>query len=119
MNDIECDGGRTMVEVRDGFKNEAVGVECLWPTDFTGRVPVRVQDDLGIDEIPGGDSLIQSFAKSRGSCHVCRLLERISFVIGRIYTTWQAHTFRVKPNREPKRMPVVWFGRVLWEIIWA
>ena len=32
---------------------------------------MRVQDDLGVYEIPGGDSLVQSFAKSSGSRHDC------------------------------------------------
>ena len=42
----------------------AVSVERLWPTDTTGRVPVRVQNDFGIDKVPGGDPLVQNLEES-------------------------------------------------------
>jgi len=45
---------------------------------------VRVQGDLRIDKVPGGDSLVQSFTKSSGSRHVCRNLKWARFVTGRI-----------------------------------
>ena len=67
---VECDGGLTIVKARDRFQDAAVGVECFWSTDSTGGVPVRVQDDLGVDEISGGDSLVQNLAKNIGSGHV-------------------------------------------------
>jgi len=54
---IEC-GGLTIVKVRDCSQDVAAGVERLWPTDSTGGVPMRVQDDLGVDEAPRGDSLV-------------------------------------------------------------
>ena len=54
-----------------------VGVERLWPTDATGGVPVRVQDDLRVDKIPGGDSLVQSLEKSESSRHDCELFEGV------------------------------------------
>ena len=38
-------------------------------TDLTVGVPVRVQNDLCVDEVPGGYALIQSLAKSGSSCH--------------------------------------------------
>jgi len=72
---IECGSGLTIVEVRDCLQDVTVGVEHLWPTDTAGEVPVRVQDDPGVGEVPGGDSLIQSFTESSGSRHVCRGLE--------------------------------------------
>jgi hypothetical protein len=57
-NGIECGGELTIVKVRDCFQGVAVGVESLWPTDPTGGVPVRVQDNLGVDEVPGGNPLV-------------------------------------------------------------
>jgi len=48
----ERGGGLTAIEIRDCFQNVAVGVERLWPTDPTGGVPMGIQDDLGVDEIP-------------------------------------------------------------------
>jgi len=47
---------------------------------------VRVQDDLGVDEVPGGDSLVQSHTKSVGSRHVCRRLKSVTSVLRPIYT---------------------------------
>ena len=35
---------------------------------------MRVQDDLGIDEVSGGDSFVQNLAKSNSSRHICRLM---------------------------------------------
>ena len=55
----------------------AVGVERLWPTDATGGVPVRVQDDLRVDKVPGGDSLVQTPEKSNSSRHGCELFEGV------------------------------------------
>ena len=69
-SDIECGGGLTIVKVRDFLQDTAVGIECLWPTDTTGGVPIRVQDDLGVDEAPGGDPLVQGLTKSSGSRHI-------------------------------------------------
>ena len=68
---IEC-GGLTTVEVRDCFQDMAGGIERLRSTDPTGGIPMRVQDDLGVDEVPRGDSLVQSLAKSSGGSHICR-----------------------------------------------
>ena len=45
---------------------------------------MRVQGDLGVDEIPRGDSLVQSLAKSRGSRHGC-LNKRLSLSAVFIY----------------------------------
>ena len=50
----------------------AVCIESFWLGDSPGGVPARVQDDLCVDEAPGGDSLIQSLAKSSGSRHLPR-----------------------------------------------
>ena len=47
----------TIVKVRGRFENVAVGVKCLWPADSTGGVPMGIQDDLGVNKIPGRDSL--------------------------------------------------------------
>ena len=52
VSGTECDGRLTIVEVRDSFQDEAVGVEGLRSTDSAEGVPVRVQYDLGVDEIP-------------------------------------------------------------------
>ena len=70
-NSIECDGVRTVVEVRDCLQDMAIGVERSWPADATGGVLVRIQSDLGIDEIARGDPVVQSFAKRSGGGHVC------------------------------------------------
>ena len=75
---IRCGGVRTVVEIGDGLQNMAIGVESFWPTDSTGDVSVRVQDDLGIDKVAGGDPVVQSLAKRNGG-HVCRLLETDPF----------------------------------------
>ena len=78
----------------------AVGVECLWPADPTGGVPVRVQDDFGVYKVPGRDSLVQSLAKSRGSRHVWRFVGRMSFIVSRIYTAQKTRLFQPKlPKR--------------------
>jgi hypothetical protein len=50
---VECGGVLTAVKVRDCLQDAAVGVERPWATDSTGGVPVRVQDDLSVREIPG------------------------------------------------------------------
>ena len=55
---IECGGVRTVVKVRDCLQDMAIGVESFWPTDPAGGVPVRIQDDLSVDEVTGGDPLI-------------------------------------------------------------
>ena len=78
----------------------AAGIECPWPADPTGGVPVRVQDDFGVDEVPRGDSLVQSLAKSSGSRHVWRFVGRMSFIIGRIYTIQKISLFQVKPSNQ-------------------
>lgn len=64
----------------------AVGVERLRPADTTGRIPVRVQNDFGIDKVSGGDAFGQSFAKSGGSHHLGRELQQTASVIRRPYT---------------------------------
>ena len=63
----------------------AVSVEHLRSIDLTERVLVRVQDELCVDEVPGGDSLVQNLTKCNSGCHGCRLIEEVPFVIGRIY----------------------------------
>lgn len=42
----------TILEVRDCLQDMAGRVEWLWFADSTGGVPARVQDNLGIDEVP-------------------------------------------------------------------
>ena len=64
-------GVLTIVKVGDCLEDVAGGVERLRPIDSTGRVLVRIQDYLGVDKAPGGDSFVQSLAKSSSSCHVC------------------------------------------------
>ena len=71
-SDIECGGALTIMKIRDCLQDVTVSVECLGPTDSTGGVSVRVHDDLCVDKAPGGDSLVQGFAKSSSSRHVCR-----------------------------------------------
>ena len=84
--DIECGGVPTIVKVRNCLQNVAVGVERLRPADTTGRIPVRVQNDFGIDKVSGGDAFGQSFAKSGGSHHLGRELQQTASVIRRPYT---------------------------------
>jgi len=110
LGGVECGGRLTIIKVGDCFENVAIGVERLWPTDPTGGVPVRIQEDLGVDEIPGGDPLVQSLAKSRGGCHACRMSERAPFVIEGIYTMQQICPFWLTPQHEPKRTAISWFG---------
>ena len=66
---IECDGVRTVVEVGNCLQHMAICVESFWPTYSAGDVSVRVQDDLGVDKVAGGDSLVQSLAKGDGGRH--------------------------------------------------
>ena len=70
-NSVECGGVLTVVEARDCLQDMAIGVERSWPADATGGVLVRIQSDLGIDEIARGDPVVQSFAKRGGGGHVC------------------------------------------------
>ena len=84
-NDMEYGGSLTIIEIRDSLQNVAVSVENFWLRDSTRGIPARVQDDLGVDEAPGGDSLIQSLTESSSSRHSRRRERRV--VINRIYTT--------------------------------
>ena len=59
-----CGGQPTVIEVWNGLEDVAIRVESPWPTHAARRVLAREQDDLGVDKIPGGDSLVQSFTKS-------------------------------------------------------
>ena len=86
MNSIECGGVRTVVEVWDCLQHMAIGVESFWPTDSTREVLVRVQNDLGINEVAGGDSLVQSLAKRNGGGHVCDCWNRALLVVYHILT---------------------------------
>ena len=83
---IECGGVRTVVEVWDCLQDVAIGVESFRPTDSTSEVSVRVQNNLGIDEVTGGDSLVQSLAKRNGSGHVCDCWNWALFVVYHILT---------------------------------
>ena len=69
-SDTKCGGVPTIVKVRNCLQNVAVGVEGLRPADTTGGIPVRVQNDFGVDKVSGGDAFGQSFAKSGGSHHL-------------------------------------------------
>ena len=69
-NGIKYGCVRTVVEVRDCLQHMAIGVESFWPTNSTRDVSVRVQDDLGIDKVAGGDPVVQSLAKRNGGGHV-------------------------------------------------
>ena len=110
-SDIRRGSGRTIVKVGDCFENMAVCVERLLPVDSTGRVPVRIQDDLGVDEIPGGYSLVQSLAKSSGSRHVSRSFEPPPFVsTERIYTIQRPARFWLSPWYGPKSTVVLRLG---------
>lgn len=69
MSEIECGGALTVVEVGHCLQDVAVGVKRLWSADSTRGVFVRVQDDLAVDEIPGGDPIVQGLAKSGSGRH--------------------------------------------------
>jgi len=64
----EC-GELTMVEIRDGFQNMAVGIQCLRSTDPARRVPAREQDDLGVYERPRADAVVQCLAEGKCGGH--------------------------------------------------
>jgi hypothetical protein len=110
-SDTGCGDVLTVIKVRDCLQNVAAGVEGLWPADPTGKVPVRVYDDLCVDEFPGGGSLVQSLTKSGSGRHVYKRFEGTSLVIGRrIYGTYviqQVRPFPVKASNRGKRT-VVW-----------
>ena len=69
MSEIECGSALTVVEVGHCSQDVAVGVQGLWLADSTRGVFVRIQDDLGVDEIPGGDPIVQGLAKSGSGRH--------------------------------------------------
>jgi hypothetical protein len=84
----------------------AVSIERLWPTDAIGVVPVRVQDDLCVNEAPGGDSFVQSLAESESSRHGCESFEGVRLLLSAIFIVFSwcsvsAH-FRLSPQNEPK-----------------
>ena len=83
---IECGGVLTIVKIRNRLQNVAVRVERLWSTNATSGVSVRVQDDLGVNKIPGRDSLVQSLAKGGGSRHGVRVWSKSRSTTSRIYT---------------------------------
>ena len=86
QNDTECGGVLlTIVEVRESLQDTTVGVERLRLTDLTGRVPARVQDDLCVNKISGGYSLVQSLAESSSGRHGCSLFGEAPLFTGRIY----------------------------------
>lgn len=64
----------TFFEVGDCLQDLTVGVESLGPTDPARGVPVRVQDDLGVDKVSRGNSFVQGLAKSSSRHHVYRRL---------------------------------------------
>ena len=114
-SNIECGGVLTIVKVRDCLQNVAAGVEGLRSTDPTRGVPVRIHDDLCVDEVPGGDSSIQSLAERSCSRHVCKRVGGVPLVIGRIYGTCvmqQVHPFLVDASKrggvDGNRM--IWVG---------
>jgi hypothetical protein len=114
-SDIECGDVITVIKVRDGLQNVAAGVEGLRPTDPTGEVPVRVYDDLCVDEFPGGDSLVSS-------SRLCKRFGGTSLVIGRIYGTCviqQVRPFPVKTSKRGKRAVVARLGWGLHAGFWA
>ena len=63
----------------------AVSVEHPWPTDTTRGVPVRVQDDLRVDKVAGGDSLVQSLKKSGSSRHGWELFEGVYLLLSAVF----------------------------------
>ena len=86
MRVTECSGALTIVKVGNCLQDTAVGIERLWPTNTTGVIPVRIQDDFGVDKVPRGYPSVQSFAK-RSSCrHFLRRFFRGTLAMGRIYT---------------------------------
>ena len=95
-NSIECGGVLTVVEVRNRLQDMAIGVKSFWSADSTREVSVRVQDDLGIDEVPRGDSLVQSLAKRNGGGHVCKLSEWAPFVAYRIRSATPEHVAEIR-----------------------
>ena len=58
MRAVECGSTLTVLKVWDFLQDMAIGIERLWATNAAGEIPVRIQDDLGVDEGPGGDSLV-------------------------------------------------------------
>ena len=76
---------RTVFEVRDNLQNVAVCIERLWSADAVGRIPARVQDEFGVNENPGGNSLVQCLAESSSGRHVCEGVAQAKFVTSRIY----------------------------------
>ena len=101
-SDIECGGVLTIVKVGDCLQNAAAGIERPWLADPTGGVPMRIRDDLCVNEVPGGDPLVQGLAKSSGSRHVCKWSKEAPLVISRIYgicVMQQVCLLRVKPSK--------------------
>ena len=77
----------TIFEVRDRLQNVAVCVERSRSTDAIGGIPARIQDNLGVNEIPGGNSLVQSLAESRSRAeHMCERMARTRLAARGVYT---------------------------------
>ena len=86
-----------MFKIGDRLKNVAVGIERLGLTNTTAGVSSRIQYNLGIDEVPGRDSVIQGLAKSRSGRHPGRGLLRSlrgTLAAPGIYTSWCPETRR-------------------------
>ena len=98
MSNIKCGGRLTIVKVRDCFENVAGCVKRLWPACSTGRVPVGIQDDLGVDEIPGGYPLVQSFAKRSGGRHVNKRWSHPLSLVPSVFIRHGRRPFLVKPR---------------------
>ena len=109
QNDTECGGVLlTIVEVRESLQDTTVGVERLRLTDLTGRVPARVQDDLCVNKISGGYSLVQSLAESSGCRHSCGLFEEAPLFTGRIYSVETVHESAHSGLTKSKATTIPW-----------
>ena len=52
-----------MIEISNRLQNMAGRIQRLWSIDSTSGVLAREQDDLGVDERPGSDTLVQGLAE--------------------------------------------------------
>ena len=60
----------TIVEIRDGSQNVAARVQRLGFAGSARGAPAREKDDLGVDECPRGEALVQGLAERKCGCHL-------------------------------------------------
>ena len=90
----------TIIKIRNAFQHMAARVESLWSTNSARSVLARERDDLGIDERPRRDALVQCLTEGKCGGHL------VACVAGRSLSWWdmavrscESMTFHVQKNK--------------------